>query len=294
MLTRQKGNDGLGVFLNGSGKALRFDHNGRDEGFDAWLLAYAETGQGAAIMINANDNSRTVSEIMEAIARAYHWPEYPVFTRPRQPIFKLEPKTLEAYTGRYCFVSGNHQMLTFVKERGQLYTQVDGFRDEEFAPATSTDFLSQEQEAQISFATDADGAVSGLVLKAGKREQKAARVGPLVHSLTPQSDPDPAVTQQMEAVLRALAQGGKAEEEVAGLAPGARRDFSHGPVADFAGMRFLSFIALQDVSGRGIAWHGGKVSRILYYKLVTDKTTRFVLVCLTADGLLTDFWVVDD
>ena len=64
-------------FLEGSGSTLRFGHGGRDEGFDARLTAYAETGQGAAIMINANDNSRMVSRILEAIAREYHWPEYP-------------------------------------------------------------------------------------------------------------------------------------------------------------------------------------------------------------------------
>ena len=77
MLTEEKDNDGLGVFLEGSGSTLRFGHGGRDEGFDARLIAYAETGQGAAIMINTNDNSQMVSRILEAIAREYHWPEYP-------------------------------------------------------------------------------------------------------------------------------------------------------------------------------------------------------------------------
>ena len=45
MLTNQKDNDGLGVFLQGSGNTLRFTHDGRDEGFDAMLVAYAETGR---------------------------------------------------------------------------------------------------------------------------------------------------------------------------------------------------------------------------------------------------------
>src|SRR5262249_53973446 len=46
MLTRQKENDGLGVFLEGEGRQLRFTHGGRDEGFDTTLMAYAGTGQG--------------------------------------------------------------------------------------------------------------------------------------------------------------------------------------------------------------------------------------------------------
>ena len=72
MLTSQKDNDGLGVFLEGEGHALKFGHDGRDEGFDALLRATAETGQGAVIMINANDNSRMMSRILEAIAFEYH------------------------------------------------------------------------------------------------------------------------------------------------------------------------------------------------------------------------------
>ena len=77
MLAEQKDHYGLGFGLEGSGASLRFGHGGRDEGFDARLLACAETGQGAAIMINANDNSQMMSRIMDAIAREYHWPGQP-------------------------------------------------------------------------------------------------------------------------------------------------------------------------------------------------------------------------
>jgi hypothetical protein len=63
MLTVIKEKDGLGVFLLDTGRALRFTHNGRDEGFDADLTATVNTGQGVAIMINANDDSRMVARI---------------------------------------------------------------------------------------------------------------------------------------------------------------------------------------------------------------------------------------
>ena len=75
MLTVQKGNDGLGLFLKGSGKKLRFDHGGRDEGFDTLLMADAESGHGVVIMINANDNSGAVNRMVEAVRKEYHWPE---------------------------------------------------------------------------------------------------------------------------------------------------------------------------------------------------------------------------
>lgn len=73
MLTPQKDNDGLGVFLSGSGKGLQFWHNGRNEGFDSLIGAGAKSGKGAVIMINANDDSRALNKIMKAIAAEYRW-----------------------------------------------------------------------------------------------------------------------------------------------------------------------------------------------------------------------------
>jgi CubicO group peptidase (beta-lactamase class C family) len=77
MLTRQRNNSGLGFMISGQQQTRRFQHGGRDEGFDALLIAYCETGQGAVVMINANDNSGAVDQIMSAIADEYEWPDFP-------------------------------------------------------------------------------------------------------------------------------------------------------------------------------------------------------------------------
>jgi CubicO group peptidase (beta-lactamase class C family) len=74
MLSPQKGGSGLGWGIEGSGKTLRFSHGGRDEGFDALVTAYAEAGQGAVVLINANDNSGAVKRVLDAIAQQYQWP----------------------------------------------------------------------------------------------------------------------------------------------------------------------------------------------------------------------------
>ena len=76
MVTNQSESDGLGVFLLGQGQEQRFVHNGRDEGFDAILMAYAHRGQGAVVLINANDNTGMLSQIIEAIAHTYQWPDF--------------------------------------------------------------------------------------------------------------------------------------------------------------------------------------------------------------------------
>jgi CubicO group peptidase (beta-lactamase class C family) len=76
MLTIQRNNDGLGLFLKSRGETLRFLHDGVDAGFDATMRAYAYAGKGAVVMINKNDDGRAVSQILSAIGEQYHWPDY--------------------------------------------------------------------------------------------------------------------------------------------------------------------------------------------------------------------------
>ena len=91
----------------------------------------------------------------------------------------------------------------------------------------------------------------------------------------------------------AMEKGGKAVEENASIAPSAKKDFGSGST-DFVGFRSLAFVAEEDVAGRGIERHGAKVSKVLYYRLVMDKQTRNLLVYLTAEGLVTDYDIVDN
>jgi hypothetical protein len=37
------------------------------------MVAFANTGKGAAIMINANDDSGVCNEIIKAVGKEYHW-----------------------------------------------------------------------------------------------------------------------------------------------------------------------------------------------------------------------------
>jgi CubicO group peptidase (beta-lactamase class C family) len=83
MLTRQKPPMGLGIGLRGDGDNEFFSHDGRDEGFDASLVGYMSSAQGAVIMINANDDTGASSRIMEIIADQYGWADYPHRQRPR-------------------------------------------------------------------------------------------------------------------------------------------------------------------------------------------------------------------
>jgi CubicO group peptidase (beta-lactamase class C family) len=292
MITEQKDTYGLGVGLQGSGAALRFGHGGRDEGFDAQLVAYAKTGQGAVIMINANDNSGMVPRILEAVARAYRWPDYPLSTPSKHPAAEFAEGELGAYAGRYEFA--NNRMLTFAAQRGRLWTLVDDLPDEEFLPGGGGRFHSAQRDVQVTFLKEGGEEVSGFLWKEGGQERRVPRIGPLFHSLKSQPDPDSARTEKVVAALRAFGQGGKALADSPCITPGAREDFGNGSATDLAGLKSVTFLAERDVSSREIERHKGKVSRILHYRLVTDKAERGLLIYMTSDGSITDYDIVED
>ncbi len=73
LLVNHMNGDGLGVFVKGEGQALRFVHSGRNAGFDAYLRAYANTGDGLVILMNVNNDSDAAATIAKAIAQQYHW-----------------------------------------------------------------------------------------------------------------------------------------------------------------------------------------------------------------------------
>ncbi len=76
MLKPQAEEAGLGWFVDATGKTDRFGHNGADEGFQAYLVAYAGTGRGAVVMANSDNGITMMQPLLDAIAREYQWPGY--------------------------------------------------------------------------------------------------------------------------------------------------------------------------------------------------------------------------
>jgi CubicO group peptidase (beta-lactamase class C family) len=289
MLTVEKQGDGLGFFLDGAGPTLLFNHGGRDDGFDASLNALAESGQGLAVMINANDNSNMMNRIVGFVAKKYAWPALAsTYVPPVASTVPLPAERLRSITGRYEL--SNNNMMTLGMLNGRLFIVSDGLPDEEFVAVGEDRFQSMDRDSRIGFVRDAGGAVTALTWTRGGATRTAPRIGPLVSSLPRQSDPDPALTARVDAALRAMAQGGAAVASAPTLTAGAQRDFSRmgtWPVA--AGYRSIAFIGSQIVAGRGLERHGHAVDRIAYYTLTTDSGQRGVMVYVTKEGSITDF-----
>lgn len=77
MLTPQTNAEGGGqvglAFFVGGGSPDEFGHNGADEGFQADLDMFADSGQGVAIMGNSDAFFRVSRYVQEAVAKAYGW-----------------------------------------------------------------------------------------------------------------------------------------------------------------------------------------------------------------------------
>ncbi len=66
---------GLGPEVEGRGGARRFMHDGVNDGYRAYLVAYPETGQGAAVMVNSDNGEALIEEIVAGISETYNWPD---------------------------------------------------------------------------------------------------------------------------------------------------------------------------------------------------------------------------
>ncbi len=286
MLTDQKGGVGLGLFLRGESQALQFAHGGRDAGFDTRFFGFAETGQGAVIMINANDNSRMLERIVNVISNEYRWPD----ARPVPGIAasdaKFDPAMAERVAGRYEV--SNNNMLALVSDNGQLVSMSDGMPDEQFAPTGPLAFRSTTSARTLTFEVDDKGAVTGFVLGNEGRDRKVPRLAPLMKPLVPLADPDAARTQKVMAAVKSAASG-----TPAGLiAPGKMATLGKG-MKELAGIRSLVYLAEQDLGARGIERHHSKVSKLLLYRADNPDGLAYLMIFLDADGLLADYDLVD-
>jgi hypothetical protein len=294
-VTEQKGGSGLGIGVRGAARSLRFSHGGRDEGFDANLIAGAENGDGLAVMINANDNSRLMARIQDYIERAWGFPDAtpaagaPSATTPAPIDRRLTAK----YAGYYEAAENNMTALVANANGSGMQVLVDGLPDETLLAMDSVSFGSTERTFRVAFTVDGRGAVTGVTLRPGDpRERRAPRVAPLPSAFQPTTDPDPVLAKRIAAALAALRQGGEALATAADVTPGAKQDFGGGANPALGGAATAAYLGQEDVSGRGIRRHGGEVARVRLYRLQTDAGQRYLFVHLTTTGTVTDYDVV--
>jgi hypothetical protein len=198
----------------------------------------------------------------------------------------VDPSILDSYTGYYN--AYGRQLLEVTKEPNGLLLNDGGGLANVFLPLSTTNFVAEDANRGCVFRQTANGEVSGMTLRLGVDEMPVQRIGPGFGAVKPVADPNPALTRKVEAVLKALAHGGRAVEEVDGITETARKHYARGPAPELSGIESMSFVAVRSVAGRGIERYGGKTSRVLYCRILVGNTSRRLLVYLTEDDLVTD------
>ena len=161
---------GIGFFLEGEGDAIRFGHDGGDEGFVCALTVYRDAGKGAAVMTNADTGYFVYHPVLLTLAREYGWPEYPPAQRT-----KAAPDAAEAAAcaGAYLLDSG---LRLVVSASGEGLVLQAG--DQPSFPLYRSGELTYSAEAvhaELRFRRGDDGAITGLTLDQGEGAREAQR-----------------------------------------------------------------------------------------------------------------------
>jgi CubicO group peptidase (beta-lactamase class C family) len=157
---------GLGLFLEGRGDDLRFQHDGANKGFRAMFLGYAHKGQGAVVMTNGDEEAYYLKqEILASIAKTYGWkgveePE-PILLR------RLAPAAVDEYVGTYTMTDGPGKGTTIeiTRRDDRLYGDITALDTRIWLlpqPGKKEEFSSLlDRSASIQFEKDEAGHVTG-------------------------------------------------------------------------------------------------------------------------------------
>jgi CubicO group peptidase (beta-lactamase class C family) len=73
MLKPQMKPVGLALFLGEYKNPEEFGHNGSNEGFRSWLMMFADSGKGVAIMANSDNGVSVENYVIQSVAKEYGW-----------------------------------------------------------------------------------------------------------------------------------------------------------------------------------------------------------------------------
>lgn len=174
------GDFAVGFTISKMGQGWYFSHGGSNWGFRATLLAHKVKGYGLAIMTNADQGGAVASELSRRIQLAYEWDSFadPAPRGYRPPVERTEievaVEVLQAYVGEYELTPEMSLVITL--EDDHLRVQPTGQPKLTLFAEAEDAFFLRAVNAQISFTRDPSGAVTGLVLHQGGRQQTAHKV----------------------------------------------------------------------------------------------------------------------
>jgi len=171
MFTPEKGGYGYGWSIGQRFGRRAVGHGGGIYGFATHIDRYP--ADRVTVIVLSNLEGASASKMAGDLAAIVFGAPYEV-PRERKAI-TLDPKVLEPYVGQYKIASPPID-ITVSLENGKLLALVAGRLTLALLAESKTTFFSKDVSAQITFARDAAGQVTGLTLRMDGGELPAQRV----------------------------------------------------------------------------------------------------------------------
>ena len=163
---------GFGWFIENNpelGKIV--SHGGNTLSYSAQLSKYVDKDITIIITTNAGNYfldtiDKTLVDII--LGNSYELPEDLVE-------IELDAEILKKYTGIYEHIEGYN--IVILESEGQLYAQLPGQVKAEIHPKSQPEFFYKVIDAKITFKTDDNGKIIGLVFEQGNTILETTRVG---------------------------------------------------------------------------------------------------------------------
>jgi CubicO group peptidase (beta-lactamase class C family) len=173
---------GWGLYQTPYGKA--FFKEGHSDGFRNYTVCFDKSQTGIVIMTNSANGEGIYKALLEGLLKntftPIEWEGFTPYDRlpPRTPLKQHKEVTLDAqildkYVGRYS-VSPD-LILKVVREGSHLVIQ-EQTENHEIFPESDHDFFSKTADDEITFAVDAQGRVTEMVLHTGGRTMPIKRI----------------------------------------------------------------------------------------------------------------------
>jgi CubicO group peptidase (beta-lactamase class C family) len=157
---------GIGFFCDGVEDSFHFGHAGGNEGFSAIMRFYRSSGKGAVVMVNSNEGWPLISEMMQAIATEYEWPDA---ISKDKALVNLE--NINGYVGIYLSDTGDEFR---VRNNGEnLNFQYEQQPPLPIFPSSEFEFFSTVVNTSIIFEKDDKGKIISMVINQSGSQIKA-------------------------------------------------------------------------------------------------------------------------
>ena len=170
MFTPYKGDYAMGWVVRTEFNHKLITHGGGINGFSTSIRRYPDSNACVIVLSNLqNADTEKISHDLAAIL--FHQP----YDLPKEHhAVSVDPKIYDAYAGQYELAPDF--ILTVTREGDRLMTQATGQGKVEVFPETKTRFFLKVTDAQIDFARDASGNVTGLILHQGGHDRPANKI----------------------------------------------------------------------------------------------------------------------